>query len=63
MTMRKWEAIGGGTLWAMVAILMVSAALQPVEVSAAIAGETVRVASLCPDGSSSLVMGCDSIHL
>ena len=61
--MRKWETIGGGTLWAMVAILMVSAALQPVEVSAATGGETVRVASLCPDGRSSLVMGCDSIHL
>jgi len=61
--MRKWEAIGGGTLWAAVAILMVSAALQPVEVSAAMASESVRVASLCPDGSFSLVMGCDSIHL
>ena len=61
--MRKWETIGGGTLWAMVAILMVSAALQPVEVSAATGGESVRLVSVCADGSANLVMGCNSIHL
>jgi hypothetical protein len=61
--MRKWEAIGGGTLWAMVAILMVSAALQPVEVSAATGGEPVRIVALCDDGGASPVMGCNSIQL
>ena len=61
--MRKWEAIGGGTLWAMVAILMVSAALQPVEVSAAASGEMVRIASLCDGGGLSPIMGCTLIHL
>lgn len=58
--MRKWEAIGGGTLWALVAILMASAALQPVEVSAA--GPMLTV-SLCDDGSLTPIMGCTSIHL
>jgi hypothetical protein len=61
--MRKWEAIGGGTLWAMVAILMVSAALQPVEVSAATGGESVRIVSVCADGASSPIMGCNSVQL
>ena len=61
--MRKWEAIGGGTLWAMVAILMVSAALQPVEVSAATGAKPVHMVSLCGDGGASPIMGCTSIHL
>jgi hypothetical protein len=60
--MHKWEAIGGGTLWAMVAILMVSAALQPVEAPAA-GGESLRIVSVCADGASSPVMGCNSVHL
>ena len=60
--MRKWEAIGGGTLWALIAVMMVSAALQPVEASAATGGETVRIVSLCGDGSSP-VMGCSAVHL
>ena len=61
--MRKWETIGGGALWAMVAIMMVSAALQPVEVSAAVPRESVRVVFVCGDGGSSPVMGCSSVLL
>ena len=61
--MRKWETIGGGTLWALVAIMMVSAALQPVEVSAAAPDASVRVVFACSDSGSSPVMGCNSVHL
>ena len=61
--MRKWETIGGGTLWAMVAILMMSAALQPVELSAAAAAKETRVAALCADGSAGTAIGCGSNRL
>ena len=61
--MHKWEAIGGGTLWAMVAILMVSAALQPVEVSASTRAEPVEIVLVCGDGGASPVMGCNAVHL
>ena len=61
--MRKWEAIGGGTLWAMVAILMASAALQPVDVPASAAAEPDEFVALCGEGGASPVMGCNSIHL
>ena len=61
--MRKWEAIGGGTFWAMVAILMVSAALQPVEVSASVSAQPEEIAAACGDGGASPVMGCNAIHL
>lgn len=61
--MRNWEAIGGGTLWAMVAILMVSAALQPVEVSASAGVEPEEIVLVCGDGGASPVMGCNTIHL
>ena len=61
--MHKWQTISGGTLWALLATLMISAALQPVEVSAATVKEEAHVVSLCDDGSPALVMGCASIHL
>lgn len=61
--MRMWETIGGGTLWAMVAILMVSAALQPVEVSASVGAEPMELVAACGDGGASPVMGCNAIHL
>ncbi len=61
--MRKWETIGGGALWVLTAIMMISAALQPVEVSAATPVESVSVVSICADGGSSPVMGCSSVQL
>ena len=61
--MSKLEAIGGSTAWALVAILMLSAALQPVDVSAATAAKETPVAALCADGSSGPAMGCESSHL
>ena len=60
--MREWQTWSGGAAWMLLATLMVSAALQPVEVSAAPV-ETVRLVAVCADGTSSLVMGCESIHL
>ena len=61
--MRYWEVIGGGTCWALTAILMISAALQPVEIPVASAAEATRTVSLCADGSSSPVAGCEGVHL
>ena len=61
--MRNWQTWSGGVVWMLVATLMMVAALQPVELSAAVAGGDIHSVSLCADGSSSLVMGCESIHL
>ena len=61
--MRKWEAIVGGGAWALVAVLLVSAALQPVELSAATGGDEIRLVSVCADGSLALATGCESIPL
>jgi hypothetical protein len=61
--MRYWEVIGGGTCWALTAILMISAALQPVEIPAAGVAEATRTVSLCADGSASPVTGCERSHL
>jgi len=60
--MRKWEAVSGGAVWALIAISMFSAALQPVEVSAAGAVRSAQVASLCADESAGPA-GCDSARL
>ena len=60
--MRNWELIAGATAWVLVATSMASAALQPVEVTAADRDGT-RIVSLCADGSPRLAMGCASMHL
>jgi hypothetical protein len=61
--MRNWQAVAGGAAWMLVAVSMASAALQPVEVSAAPARGELRLVSLCADGSSNLLMGCATMHL
>jgi len=61
--MRYWEVIGGGTCWALTAILMLSAALQPVEIPAAGVAEATRTVSLCAGGGPSPVTGCEGVHL
>ena len=58
--MRNWQTATGGALWMMVATLMASAALQPVELAVASAPETVRTASLCAGDVSP---GCDTASL
>ena len=61
--MKKLEAYVGSAIWIAVSLLMAAAALEPVEVRAkALETELVAVAT-CADGSASLIMGCESIHL
>jgi hypothetical protein len=60
--MRNWGTISGGFAWAIVAVLLVMAALQPVTVSAS-AGDGISLVYLCADGSPALAMGCESIYL
>ena len=61
--MKNFEAFAGSAVWMAVALLMAAAALEPVEVRAkALETELVAVAT-CADGSASLIMGCESIHL
>ena len=60
--MRKWEAVSGGAVWALIAISMFSAALQPVEVSAAATDRTAQV-SACAEAGAKPATACDSIHL
>jgi hypothetical protein len=51
--MRNWRTYGGGAVWMLVAVLMASAALQPVEVSrAAVAGNGAGLAA--SDGGAQL---------
>jgi hypothetical protein len=59
--MKNFRAFAGSAIWMAVALLMAAAALEPVDVRAQ-ALETAVVAS-CADGSVSLIMGCESIHL
>lgn len=58
--MRNWQTATGGALWMLVACLMASAALQPVELAAASAPETVRTASLCAGDAAP---ACDTASL
>jgi hypothetical protein len=60
--MGKWQ-LAGGTAWALAAILLVTATLQPCGLAAAAGGDEVRLVSVCADGSVALAMGCESIHL
>jgi hypothetical protein len=46
--MRNWQTWSGGAVWMLVATLMIFAALQPVELSAA--------TSACADGG---IAGCE----
>jgi small neutral amino acid transporter SnatA (MarC family) len=62
--MRNWQTIAGGTIWMLIAVSMMFAALQPVSVSApASAREEFRLVAVCADGSSALLMGCASMYL
>ena len=62
--MRKLDVWMGAACWALVAVLMPMAALEPV---AAVQGARVEApplaAGLCDDGSARLAMGCASNHL
>ena len=61
--MRKLEAFAGSAVWMMVSLVMVAAALEPVELRAqAPSPERVALAE-CGDGTALLAMGCESIHL
>jgi len=59
--MRNWEAYAGA-LWMAVATLLASAALQPVEISAASARPELHMASLRAQGGNALATGCDSLR-
>jgi hypothetical protein len=61
--MRKWNMIGGATAWALVAIAMMSAALEPVELSAARAVATGPIMTLCAVAAANPVLGCETGHL
>jgi hypothetical protein len=60
--MRKAVICLGSLLWITIAILMPMAALEPVPAAHATLVATMAEAS-CSDGSASLAMGCESIHL
>ena len=61
--MRKWNAIGGATAWAMIALAMMSAALQPVEISAARSVAAAPAMTLCSVAAANPVLGCETSHL
>ena len=61
--MRKLDAYAGGTVWIAVSLVMIAAALEPVELRASVRpAERIAIAE-CADGSALLAMGCESIHL
>ena len=61
--MRKLEAYTGGAVWMAVSLVMLAAALEPVELRAEVRPlDRVAIAE-CADGSVLLAMGCESIHL
>lgn len=61
--MRKWNAIGGATAWVLIAVAMMSAALQPVEMSAARSIMAAPVMTLCSVAAANPVLGCETSHL
>lgn len=60
--MRNLEAYAGSAVLIAVATLMTYAALEPVELGQPAEPQAHAVA-LCADGTASLAMGCESIHL
>lgn len=61
--MRKLETLAGSAVWVAVSLVMMAAALEPVEVRAQAAPAERLVIAECADGSALLAMGCESIHL
>jgi hypothetical protein len=61
--MRNWQAFGGAAVWMLVATLMASAALRPVDVAAALVHGEIGLVSLCANAGGNPALGCESVHL
>ena len=61
--MRKLEAYMGSAVWMAVSLVMIAAALEPVELRAEVRTAERLALAECADGSALLAMGCESIHL